>query len=713
MKWKKMKSRRKCAYKITSAALITSMLSLTIAGNVLAGPPAVTADEALYVNLDYYGNQVDSSVVKGVSLNGLRSFTDYGTYTDVTNMSNYAEPVVTEDGVTWQLPEDSKERFYYECQLNNDEVVLPWSFDVSYKLNGIPKEAADLVHANGLVEIDIHCIPNENAREYYRNNMLLQVATMVNMEDVNAVEAPGSQTQALGTYKVVIFAAVPGEEKTFHLGISTTDFETMGLLMMMIPGTLDQMSEITDIKEVKDTVGDSTDKLLDGMNEILDKLDRVSSGMSVAKAGLEDLQKARAGLDASKDEIIGNADTSLDSLEAVNAKISQLAPDINANKQSLDEINTGINAVVKTLRGSGNNFFELAGRLGDLEDSLGDLRRDFDGSGRDAILDHLQTADEQLEKINEILQNILQEAGDLPETLEEEDFEEQQEMLNGLLEETYGILDDLESVVGSEAVERLRSQLDALLEGGLSDTAGMAKLADAAGKLLQIISGLQGIVADLERTLSGIDVKDDLKNGQEMAGEIGAIMGRIETLIGDVNDLNQTINEDKAGFDLMLDDMAASIDQMSTGTGQVITLLRSVQNTAKANRSAVENGTRQTLDGLIDILEKASDTEGTSDKLKDANENIRTSVKDELDKIEDDTNLLEMDPSQSMISFTSDKNPSPDSIQIILRTQEISEEEVNTNAVDIEPAPENIGLWQRIVNVFVRMWEAVTGIFKK
>ena len=85
----------------------------------------------------------------------------------------------------------------------------------------------------------------------------------------------------------------------------------------------------------------------------------------------------------------------------------------------------------------------------------------------------------------------------------------------------------------------------------------------------------------------------------------------------------------------------------------------------------MENGTKQTLDGLIDILEKAADTKGTSDKLKDANEDLRASVKDELDKIEDDTNLLEIDPSQSMISFTSDKNPSPASIQIILRTEEI------------------------------------------
>ena len=509
----------------------------------------------------------------------------------------------------------------------------------------------------------------------------------------------------------MIFAEVPGEEKTFHIGISTTNFESMGLIMMMIPGTLDQMSEITDIKEVKDTVGDSTDKLLDGMNEILDTLDRISGGMNVAQAGLEDLQKARAGLDASKDEIIANADNSLDSLEAVNEKISQLAPDINTNKQSLDEINTRINAIVKTLRSSGNDFFDLAGKLSDLEDSLGDLRDDLNNSNRDEILDHLQIVDDQLEQINEVLQNIIQTAGGIPAELDEEDLAEQQETLSDLLEETYGILDDMESVVGSDAVDRLRSQLDAINGNGLGDAASLSKLAAAAKALLPVVNGLQGMVSDLERTLSGIRLDDGLESSQDAAGEISSIMGRIETLIGDVNDLNRTVNEDKAGFDLMLDDMAASLDQMSSGTSQVIALLRSVQNTAKVNRSAVENGTKQTLDGLIDILEKAADTKGTSDKLKDANEDLRASVKDELDKIEDDTNLLEIDPSQSMISFTSDKNPSPASIQIILRTEEISEEDVNTNAVDIEPVPQNVGLWQRIVNVFVKIWDTVTGFF--
>lgn len=368
---------------------------------------------------------------------------------------------------------------------------------------------------------------------------------------------------------------------------------------------------------------------------------------------------------------------------------------------------------MKTLRSSGNDFFDLAGKLSDLEDSLGDLRNDLNSSNRDEILDHLQVVDDKLEEISEILQNILQTAGGMPAELDEEDLAEQQETLNDLLEETYGILDDLESVAGSDAVDRLRSQLDAMNGNGLGDAASLSKLAAAAKALLPVVSGLQGLVSDLERTLSGVRLNDGLESSRDAAGEIGSIMGRIEMLIGDINDLNRTVNEDKAGFDLMLDDMAASLDQMSSGTSQLITLLRSVQNTAKANRSAVENGTKQTLDGLIDILEKAADTSGTSGKLKDANEDLRTSVKEELDKIEDDTNLLEMDPSRSMISFTSDKNPSPASIQVILRTEEISEEDVNTNAVDIEPAAQNVGLWQRIVNVFVKIWDTVTGFFKK
>lgn len=704
-----MKSKWSAAYRLTAATLITSMISINMAGNIYAGPPAVSVDETLYVNLDYYGKETDSSVVKGVTLNGIRSFSDYGTYKDITNMSNYAKPAVDGDTVTWQLPEDAKDRFYYECQLNNGEVVLPWDFDISYKLNGIPKEAQDLLHADGLVEIDVHCIPNKNANTYYQNNMLLQVATMVDMEDVNSVAAPGAQIQSLGTYKAVLFAAVPGQEKTFHIEISSHDFESSGVIMMMVPGTLDQISDIADVKEAKDTFKDSADELLDGMNEMLDTLHNISNGMDVTKKGLSQLQGARENFDASKDEIISKTDASIDSLEAANQKISQLAPDIMANKQGLDDVNNKVNTLVETLQDSGEDFYNLSSSLRDLKDSLGDLQSGLEESDADQITGEIKDIQQQLDGIQGVLKKLGSTASP-SSALSAEDLKQQAESMQKLMGDMNDVLDDLEFSLGKDAVDKLRAQLQSVAASGMSDT-NAAALVQTAAVLSKILNSMNNILSSVRYTISGIDVQGGVKDSKAVVSKLASITYDIDTTIGDVVSLNKTKNDNKAAFDLMLDDTAASIEQISSSTSQVISLFRSVQNTIKNNRAAVEGGTKDTLNGLIDILEKAAQTSSTTNKLKGANESIRNSLDEKLDKIADDSNLLEMNLDDKMVSFTSDKNQTPSSIQIILRSQEISEDDVNTNAVDIEPAPVDVGVWQRVKNVFAKMWNAVTGIF--
>lgn len=705
-----MKSKWSAAYRLTAATLITSMISINMAGNIYAGPPAVSVDETLYVNLDYYGKETDSSVVKGVTLNGIRSFSDYGTYKDITNMSNYAKPAVDGDTVTWQLPEDAKDRFYYECQLNNGEVVLPWDFDISYKLNGIPKEAQNLLHADGLVEIDVHCIPNKNANTYYQNNMLLQVATMVDMEDVNSVAAPGAQIQSLGTYKAVLFAAVPGQEKTFHIEISSHDFESSGVIMMMVPGTLDQISDIADVKEAKDTFKDSADELLDGMNEMLDTLHNISNGMDVTKKGLSQLQGARENFDASKDEIISKTDASIDSLEAANQKISQLAPDIMANKQGLDDVNNKMNTLVETLQDSGEDFYNLSSSLRDLKDSLGDLQSGLEESDADQITGEIKDIEQQLDAIQSVLKKLGSTASP-SQALSEEDLKQQAESMQQLMGDMNDVLDDLEFSLGKDAVDKLRTQLQAVAASGMSNPNATA-LIQTAAVLSKILNSMNNILSSVRYTISGIDVQGGVKDSKAVVSKLASISYDIDTTIGDVVSLNKTKNDNKAAFDLMLDDTAASVEQISSSTNQVISLFRSVQNTVKNNRAAVEGGTKDTLNGLIDILEKAAETSTTTNKLKGANESIRNSLDEKLDKIADDSNLLEMNLDDKMVSFTSDKNQTPSSIQIILRSQEISEDDVNTNAVDIEPAPVDVGVWQRVKNVFAKMWNAVTGIFR-
>lgn len=704
-----MKNRRNKVSCLIAAAIITSMISITIGGNAYADLPKVTIDETLYANLDYYGKQKDSIVVKGVTLNGLRTFTDYGEYNQVINMSNYAKPVIQKDHVSWQLPEDAADRFYYECKLNTNEVVLPWKFDVSYKLNGVPKRAQELLHANGLIEMDIHCIPDENAKTYYKDNMLLQISSVVDMEKVSSVEAPGSQTQSFGSYKVVLFAAVPGQEKTFHIEISSHNFEFNGIVIMMVPGTLDQISEIADIKSAKDTFEKSTDEFIDGMNEMLDTLNNISNSMTMSQKGLQQLQEAKKNFDGSKDQMIHNAEKSIDSLDMINAKLTLLSPDIQANKQAIDEINGKVNGLIQTFQDSGDDFYHLSASLRDLNDNIEDLQSNIYDSDADDIKEEILEIEEQLTNIENTLKHIVT-VSKGAENLSEEDMQEQEEKVQELIEDISGTLDDLEPIVGVNAVSTLRDQLNRITTSGL-DGEDASSIAQMAAILSKIIKSLQNMLSSVRDTISDINMDNGLKNGKSITNELASVSDNIDTIIGDIESLNKAKNDNKAAFDLMLDDTAASIEQINAGILQLSTLFRSILDTVNNNRYAVENGTNNILDGLIDVLEKTSKTSGTFSKLKQANESLRSSVKDEIDKFGDESNVLNMNSNETMVSFTSDKNLAPSSIQVILRTAEICDDSVNDNSAAIESKPVDVGVWQRIKKVFKKIIDDMMGIF--
>ena len=87
----KDKLRRKMA-----AALIVASMTQSALLPAMGAEPKVSVDETIYVNLDYYGEQTAVNVVKGVTTNGVVSYTDHGDYTKVLNMSNHVQPVQTE-----------------------------------------------------------------------------------------------------------------------------------------------------------------------------------------------------------------------------------------------------------------------------------------------------------------------------------------------------------------------------------------------------------------------------------------------------------------------------------------------------------------------------------------------------------------------------------------------------------------------------------------
>ena len=77
-------------------------------------------------------------------------------------------------------------------------------------------------------------------------------------------------------------------------------------------------------------------------------------------------------------------------------------------------------------------------------------------------------------------------------------------------------------------------------------------------------------------------------------------------------------------------------------------------------------------------------------------------------------NLLLMDANAQPVSLTDPRNPAPSSVQILIRTQEIKEQEPELTAATLAVSAaggEATTFWGRVAQMFKDFWKAVTGIF--
>jgi len=707
----------KTAKRVLAGVVAAAILAPICSTPAKAAAPSVTTDEAVYVTLDYYGKSKQVSIVKGCSLNGNRSFTDYGSYQKVTNMSNEAKPGLSADSVSWSLPQGT-DRFYYECTPKGTTPALPWDFDVSYKLNGVPAKAESLAGASGMVEIDVKATPNKNVSDYYKNNMLLQAGTYIKMSDTLSIEAPGAQIQSLGDYRAVLFAAIPGEEKTFTMRIGTKSFETPGIVLLMVPGTLEQFQKIKDLKEDKDKVKDSLDSVHDSVDEILGTLEGMSQGLNETQSGLSALDDARGTISSSKGKVYDDADKSIASLTDVTNHMAALVPHLQRGQQLVADVNEDVNDLVDTVSATTSTLNSLSGYISKIRSDaleLSDLLDDADGTAadRDKLRKDLKSETKSAQKLIDDLKKFLP------------DLEGQ----SGTLQKNAGALSEaIANIAQAAAVKGVDLQtIGALITAGTNLKDSLTAL---GGSMQQMESLLKDAVPaaddliDLED--SSMDVLDEylnllddsakpasdlLKHLGSASNSLKELIDQCDTTVQKIQKLNDTANKYRDGSIQTLQDLATMTGSISGSLTDIQSFLTSLELLTKTSGEKLDSGTKKTLNGLIALLRKSLDGVGDLSTVTKANDTIQNTINKEIDKYENENNLLKLDPAAPAVSFTSSKNPSPASLQIVLRTQEISVDEPKAGSEDAEKAEESTTFFQRVQQVFAHLWESITSAF--
>ena len=159
-------------------------------------------------------------------------------------MSGYETPVLNSEGVFWDLvrPPTGSD-LLSNCKLKKDAIVLPWTIDVDYKLNGLPYEAEQLAAPPAWWRSMSMLSPIQRPKIITKQH----AAAGSSLHKYRGGLQPGCSRPSCsrwGTYKAVLFMALPGEADTFTIRIGTDCFETEGIIMMMIPGTLKQLERI-------------------------------------------------------------------------------------------------------------------------------------------------------------------------------------------------------------------------------------------------------------------------------------------------------------------------------------------------------------------------------------------------------------------------------------------------------------------------------------
>lgn len=738
--------------KIRKRQMMAAVLAAVVtAGNAplsYGAPAAVETDETMYVNLDVYGKAQKVNVVKSCSLNGVTDFTDYGNYLAVENMSTQDEPQLGEGEVVWKLPPDRRERFYYKCTLDQEQTALPWNFDVSYKLNGVPTDGEKLAGASGLVEIHIKAEPNEQADLYYRNNMLLLVAVPVDMSKCFSVEAEGSQTQNMGELTAVVFTALPGEEGDYTVRIGSDSFETTGVIMAMTPGTVEDLEHIKDLKEAKDTWQDAGDELYDSLEQMAQSIEDMRGGVDQMQSGLNAAENARQKWSSSKDAILAGNDRSLESLRAMSGQLETMVPHLQTAKEEAEIVHKSMGDIVGTLGEMQEPLGKLYTRLRNIKSStasmgeqLPDLRDDLGYLIETNASFQVQTT-EALEALGQLI-GELEEYDDealeievpeieIPEAQGEEELEEpeasepegsekpeeseEQEKPEGSEEpeapdasepekdENLEINEPENENTGSQTISR------AVVPKAQIEKREVPFVASSGSQLQQLMQMLRKIDKDSRKfTQTAGNLMEDISDSAQYSADL---VDNMDFLIEDLTALHDSLDTYYPDLQSALDDMSALTERTTEALNSTTDTLTLVQNTLKASSDEMDVAAKDSLMASMELLNKSLNVLDSTAGIRRAGRTMKDVIDSQLDKFDTENRFLFMDPDAEKVSFTSSKNLEPRTLQVVLRTDEISLENEEHKTLDAETEEPEVSPLKRMWNVLVKMWRSLVDIFK-
>ena len=257
--------------------------------------------------------------------------------------------------------------------------------------------------------------------------------------------------------------------------------------------------------------------------------------------------------------------------------------------------------------------------------------------------------------------------------------------------------DMAKALAQSEILWKLLTGADNLVSNAqeLCDLLGYEK--GLSGDVAALLRGVSSAIDDLERiTVQTKDLRESLTD-----------------VLDSVDTIRDRAEKEVPKLQSALTDLKSVTVSLNTTLSDSTAFLGSFRSVLKTAGKQADSGARETLDGLAAALRSTAGSLSKTGQVKDAKDNISGLIEDTWNEFTgENNNLLLMDATAEAESLTDSRNGAPQSVQVLIRTQEIKETEAEQPEEE-QPETESLTLWQRIGKLFQSIGSAIAGIFGK
>lgn len=476
-------------------------------------------NEVVYANLQAGGLLEEIYVVNAFELKKQGVIEDFGQYEVVKNLTDTAAIEQDKQKLTMDVAADT---FYYQGNLPKGH-SLPWTFKMTYFLDGKKMDPEAMIGKSGDVEIQLEVEQDDKNQAVFSNHYLLQITLPLHSDHFKNIEADEATIANAGKDKQIAFTVMPEEEAKFSIQAKTDKFEIDGFEITALPSSIsvdgpdtegldDEFHSLTDaIGEIKTGIG----VLRDGMGELSNGLSALETGSAEYQTGIQQLDQSGKQLTDASSEIDqavsdvyqGIRRTSgiagLEELEKVDQSIGELVTGMNELADGLEQLASQYGKANKALKTALHQIPEATITEADIEalyqsgadvDVIDELVATYEAAQAiKATYDELEGAFDAVESnvttysqtTREVAKNVQSLADGMDEALGDMDVDEGlEELIKGLEEMSTSYHQFHEGLIDyTGGVKELANQYGDL-HGGIGEAKeGVSELHDGAGEL--------------------------------------------------------------------------------------------------------------------------------------------------------------------------------------------------------------------------------------